>query len=160
MAGLLEMLYERGGKEDLYHLAEDLLMEVDDLFPIVDLAVLLGFATSKEGDVEISRPGIAFTEADIATRKRLFRGALLEHVTLIQQIRNALEKKVNRTMTLEFFRDILDEHMPAEEAQKQIDTALNWGRYAEIFTYDSENDTLFLNSTLASVGADEAGAAS
>jgi NitT/TauT family transport system ATP-binding protein len=36
MAGLLEFLNDRGGKEDLYHLAEELLMEVDDLFPIVD----------------------------------------------------------------------------------------------------------------------------
>src|SRR5580692_2073023 len=32
MAGLLEFLNDRGGREDLYHLAEELLMEVDDLF--------------------------------------------------------------------------------------------------------------------------------
>ena len=45
-------------------------------------------------------------------------------------------------MPLEFFRDILDEHLPEEEVQRQIETALNWGRYAEIFTYDSETDRL------------------
>jgi len=28
--------------------------------------------------------------------------------------------------------------------QSQIDTALNWGRYAEIFAYDSETDRLML----------------
>ena len=45
-------------------------------------------------------------------------------------------------MPLEFFRDVLDEHLPEEEVQRQIETVLNWGRYAEIFTYDSETDRL------------------
>jgi NitT/TauT family transport system ATP-binding protein len=142
MAGLLELLNDRGGKEDLYHLAEELLMEVDDLFPIVEEAVLLGFAKSHEGDVEITPAGKAFAEADIATRKNLFREAALAHVVLMQQIRSALEKKADGAMPLEFFRDVLDEHLPEEEVQRQIETVLNWGRYAEIFTYDSETDRL------------------
>ena len=48
-------------------------------------------------------------------------------------------------MPLEFFRDILDEHFSEDETQRQIDTALNWGRYADIFYYDSESDRLFLH---------------
>src|SRR5579871_1977210 len=51
IAGLIELLVDRGGKEDLYHLADELQMEVDDLLPIVEGAVLLGFATSDKGDV-------------------------------------------------------------------------------------------------------------
>ena len=34
IAGLLEILLDRGGRDDLYHLASELLMEVDDLLPI------------------------------------------------------------------------------------------------------------------------------
>jgi NitT/TauT family transport system ATP-binding protein len=145
MAGLLEFLNDRGGKEDLYHLAEELLMEVDDLFPIVDEAVMLGLADSTQGDVRITPAGKEFAEADIATRKKLFREALLCHITLIQQIQNALERKSDRAVPLEFFRDVLDEHLSQEDVQRQIETALNWGRYAEIFTYDSETDRLLLN---------------
>jgi len=145
MAGLLEFLTDRGGKEDLYHLAEELLMEVDDLFPIVNEAVMLGFADSKQGDVQITPAGKEFAEADITTRKKLFREAALSHVTLIQQIRNALERKSDRAVPLEFFRDVLDKHLSQEEAQRQLDTALNWGRYAEIFTYDSQTDRLLLD---------------
>jgi NitT/TauT family transport system ATP-binding protein len=145
LAGLLEFLNDRGGKEDMYHLAEELLMEVDDLFPIVDEAVMLGFAESTQGDVQITAPGKEFAEADITTRKKLFRHAVLSHVTLIQQIQKALERKSDRAVPLEFFRDILDEHLSQEDVQRQIDTALNWGRYAEIFTYDSETGRLLLN---------------
>jgi NitT/TauT family transport system ATP-binding protein len=156
MAGLLEFLNDRGGKEDLYHLAEELLMEVDDLFPIVDEAVMLGFADSTQGDVRITPAGKEFAEADIATRKKLFREALLCHVTLIQQIRNALERKSDRAVPLEFFRDVLDEHLSQEDVQRQIDTALNWGRYAEIFTYDSETDRLLLNEGSGTANSSEA----
>ncbi len=156
MAGLLEFLNERGGEEDLYHLAEELLMEVDDLFPIVDAAVLLGFADSKRGDVHITPAGKDFAEADIAARKRLFRAAVLSHVTLIQQIRNALERKSDRKLPLEFFRDILDEHLSSDDVQRQVDTALNWGRYAEIFTYDSETDRLLLDEASGATDSNQA----
>jgi len=150
MAGLLEFLNDRGGKEDLYHLADELLMEVDDLFPIVEEAVLLGFAQSREGDVELTPAGKAFAEADIANRKLLFREAALAHVVLMQQIRTALEKKSDGTIPLEFFRDVLDEHLPEEEARRQIETVLDWGRYAEIFNYDSETDRLLLHQPASS----------
>ena len=156
MAGLLEFLNDRGGKEDLYHLAEELLMEVDDLFPIVDEAVMLRFADSKQGEVQITPAGNKFAEADIATRKKLFREAVLGHVTLIQQIRNALERKSDRAVPLEFFRDVLDEHLSQEEVQRQLDTALNWGRYAEIFTYDSQTDRLLLDETSGLANSSEA----
>jgi len=156
MAGLLEFLNDRGGQEDLYHLADELLMEVDDLFPIVEEAVLLGFAQSREGDVEITPAGKAFAEADIATRKRLFREAALANVVLMQQIRSALEKKSDGTMPLEFFRDVLDEHLPEEEVQRQIETILDWGRYAEIFTYDSETDRLLSHQPASSANPDTA----
>jgi NitT/TauT family transport system ATP-binding protein len=57
---------------------------------------------------------------------------------------------------LEFFRDVLDEHLSQEDVQRQIDTALNWGRYAEIFTYDSETDRLLLNEASGTANSSEA----
>jgi NitT/TauT family transport system ATP-binding protein len=45
-------------------------------------------------------------------------------------------------MSDEFFRDILDEHFSDDEMQRQFDTAVNWGRYAEIFDYDRESGRL------------------
>jgi NitT/TauT family transport system ATP-binding protein len=144
VGGLLELLIDRGGEEDMYHIAEDLLLEIDDLLPIIETAALLGFATVREGDVVITQHGREFADADISTRKKLFREAALARVALLQQMKAALEKKSDHKMPLEFFRDILDEHFTAEDVQRQIETALNWGRYAEIFRYDSETDELSL----------------
>jgi NitT/TauT family transport system ATP-binding protein len=142
IAGLLELLADRGGDEDMYHLAEDLLLEVDDLLPIVEASTLLGFATAKEGDIKITPQGREFVEGDIPKRKILFREAALAHVALLQQMHTALSNKSGHTMPLEFFHDLLDERFPEAETVQQLDTALNWGRYAEIFTYEPESDTM------------------
>ncbi len=144
IAGLLELVNDRGGKEDLYHVADELHWEVNDLLPILEGATLLGFARTQKGDVEITEAGRAFANADIPTRKVFFRDAALAHATLLQQIRISLASKSDGAMPLEFFRDILDEHFSAEETQRQIETALNWGRYGEIFSYDAESDKLYL----------------
>src|ERR1700676_1886171 len=144
IAGLLGLLIDRGGEEDLYHIAEQLLLEVDDLLPIVEGATLLGFASAREGDVKITSEGRVFAEADISTRKSLFREAALGHVALLQKMKSALDSKSDHMMPLEFFHDILDEHFTETDVLEQIETALNWGRYAGIFSYDRESGTLRL----------------
>ena len=147
VAGLLELLKDRGGKEDLYHIADDLKMEVDDLLPFIEAATLLGFAKSASGDVEITAEGTAFADADISARKLLFRKALLNRAVLLQQMYSMLSCKSDHKVAVEFFRDVLDEHFPGPEVERQIETALNWGRYAEMFNYDSETETLSLLQT-------------
>jgi NitT/TauT family transport system ATP-binding protein len=145
IAGLLELLNDRGGRDDLYRVADELLLEVNDLLPITEAATLLDFARTEKGDVEITEKGREFSNADIPTRKVLFREAALAHATLLQQIRNGLASKSDGTMPLEFFRDILDEHFSEDETERQIETILTWGRYGEIFSYDSQSDRLSLH---------------
>jgi NitT/TauT family transport system ATP-binding protein len=144
IAGLMEVLLDSNGEEDLYHLAERLLMDVDDLLPIIDAAALLGFATVSQGDVKLTPEGKAFAEADIATRKTMFREAALARILLFQQIECILKAKSDHSITIELFRDVLDEHYPDNEVARQLETALHWGRYCEMFGYDSETEKLFL----------------
>jgi NitT/TauT family transport system ATP-binding protein len=146
ISGLLELLVDRGGSEDLYHVAEDLQLETDDLLPIIDAATLLGFAKAREGDVEVTPEGRTFATAAIPAQKALFREAALAHVPLLQKMRAALEKKSDRTMPLDFFHDLLDEHFSESSTSQQLETALDWGRYAEILTYDPETDRIHLHT--------------
>ncbi len=144
IAGLLEILIDRGGKDDLYGLADELGMEVSDLLPIIEACAMLDFIRVQEGDVEITPIGKAFAEADILTRKKLFKDAALQHVTLLRQIANSLRTKADRTLPDDFFSDILDEHFSSDEAERQLQTAIHWGRYAEIFDYDAKSGRLHL----------------
>jgi NitT/TauT family transport system ATP-binding protein len=142
MAGFLEILADHGGHEDLHQLSHQLSLEADDLLPIVDACVLLGFARVAEGDAEITEEGRAVAAADIQTRKQLVRKALLAHVPLLCQMNSALEAKADGTMPLEFFEDVLDEHFSDVETHRQLETAIQWGRYAELFDYDSATGRL------------------
>jgi NitT/TauT family transport system ATP-binding protein len=147
VAGLMELLHDRGGREDLFRLSEELVMDVEDLLPILEACALLGFARLTEGDVQITPQGVIFADADIQQRKILFRQAALEHVTILKQIDSILKRKSDHSIADEFFHDILDEHFAEDEVQRQFETAMNWGRYAEIFDYDREKGRLVQTET-------------
>ena len=143
VSGLLEILADTTGREDIYKLADELAFEIDDLLPTVEAAAMLGFVKVSEGDVEITAAGRIFVESDVLHRKELFRKAALENAVLIRQITRALEKKANHRLNDEFFHDILDEHFTEGETLLQLETAIVWGRFAELFDHDSKGKYFF-----------------
>jgi NitT/TauT family transport system ATP-binding protein len=144
MAGLLEIVADQGGRVDLRRLAEELSLEVDALLPTVDTAVLLELLRVDEGYAIITPEGQEFAGGDIQTRKKIFRKAALAHVPLLRQMEQSLKAKSDRTLPDEFFGDLLDEHFSEDEARRQLETAIQWGRYAEIFDYDAATGKLTL----------------
>ncbi|HLY66648.1 MAG TPA: nitrate/sulfonate/bicarbonate ABC transporter ATP-binding protein, partial [Chloroflexota bacterium] len=136
IAGLLELIIDLGGRTDIYRLADELAFEIDDLFPIVEAAQLLGFAKVEEGDAAITPEGRAYAQAEILQQKELFRQAALDHVLLLRQISRALANKSDHSVSEEFFLDMLDEQFSEDECNRQLETAINWGRYAELFDWD------------------------
>jgi NitT/TauT family transport system ATP-binding protein len=147
LAGLLELLSDRGGRDDLHRLAGDLQLEVDDLLPLVDAAVLLGFARVEEGDAVLIPEGEAFVEAPTLGRKELFRHALLARPSLVTRIHGALATKKNGRLSESFFLDLLEAHFSRSEARRQLDTAIDWGRYAELFGFEDDTDELFIETS-------------
>jgi len=144
MAGLLEILTDQGGRADLSKLADELSLELDALLPTVETAVLLGMLRVEEGDAVITPIGQEFAGANIQTRKTIFRKTALANVPLLRQMEQALKAKSNRTLSDEFFHDLLDEHFGEDESRRQLETAIQWGRYAEIFDYDAATGKLTL----------------
>jgi NitT/TauT family transport system ATP-binding protein len=144
IAGLLELLVDQSGRDDVYRLASQLHLEVDDLLPLTEAAALLEFASLKEGDVEITDEGRAFADADILTRKVLFRQAALKGVQLLRLIDQTLHAKSNHTIPIDFFEDVLDEYFSKKEVERQLDTVIEWGRYAEIFDYEPDSGRMIL----------------
>jgi NitT/TauT family transport system ATP-binding protein len=137
IAGLLELLIDYNGRADIYRLADDLAFEIDDLLPIVDAAQLLRFLTVEEGDAGITPAGREYADSEILLQKDLFRKAAVENVLLLRQITRALDTKSDHTVPEEFFLDMLDEQFSADETLRQLETAISWGRYAELFDFDA-----------------------
>lgn len=144
ISGLLEILDDRGGKEDLPALAEDLRLEVDDLLPAIDAAVLLGFATVAQGDVSLTEVGREFANAPVHRSHEIFHDQLLQNVPLMNTTLALLKSKRNQEISKEFVLDILDEHFSATETERQFDTLVDWGRYAQVLDYDSAQEKIYL----------------
>src|SRR5207253_1882258 len=70
------------GKADLPAIAQELRMEVDDLFPAAEALQLLRFAEVEGGDIRLTEAGLQFTREDTDDRKKLFARHLITYVPL------------------------------------------------------------------------------
>ena len=103
--------------------------------------------------LEITDAGREFARADIDTSKKLFGELIAERAPLIKAILRALNATDDGTLREGFFLDLLRRGFSAEEARRQLDIAIEWGRYGELFEYDAESGELVLGSDPARVGA-------
>jgi len=149
VAGLLELLEERQEK-DLYRLGQELLLEVDDILPIVEAAKLIEFLIIQEGDLYLTALGTQFIAGGIDERKKLVRTQILSNIRLVQQIHRMLQSKRNQRISEELILDILESHFSPQEAMRQLKTAIDWGRYAEIYSYDEPAGEIFLEAEVPS----------
>ena len=146
MAGLMETLFgpPYNGRADLPRLAESLQLEADELLPLGESLQLLQFAVLEEGDIQLTTAGRAFVNADTEERKRLFAAALRAHVPLVNMIRQVLDERWNHRASAVRFRDELEDHMSPDYAEDTLRSAIAWGRYAELFSYDEEAEQFSL----------------
>lgn len=148
LSGLVERLTEApyNGRADLPHLADEENLDVDELFPLIDFMQLLGWAHVSGGDIELTAPGRAYAAADMLPRKQMFADALLKHVPLAAHIRRVLDERPgHRAPAARFLRE-LEDHLSEEEADRVLETVINWGRHAEIFAYDYDDEVLSLEN--------------
>jgi NitT/TauT family transport system ATP-binding protein len=147
LAGLLEIVNAGDGRHDLPDLAELLSFEVDDLLPLTDAAEILGFAEVDNADLHLTPIGKQWVEADILTSKEIFAGQARQRAPLVRSIVRALETTNDGSLNERFFLDLLKRGFTQEDAREQLDTAIDWGRYGELFEYDADDHQLFLPPT-------------
>jgi len=144
VAGLLEKLVDEGGRVDLYRMGGDLVLELDDLLPIVEAGDLLGFIRVHEGDLLLTPLGRAYADATILARKAIIAGRVLR-LPVIGWIYEMLQRDDNGRVARDYFHDKLQADF-GDEAEEQLDIAISWGRQAELFAYDADTRELYLES--------------
>jgi NitT/TauT family transport system ATP-binding protein len=138
VTGLLELVNAQGGREDLYQIGRELQLEIDDLLPLVEAADLLDLAYTHEGDLVLTPQGRRFAEADVLEEKQIFREQALTRITILREIVNALEASPSHTLPEEYVMGLLERQFSEEEARVQFEMAVDWGRYAELFTFQED----------------------
>ncbi|HEV2625209.1 MAG TPA: nitrate/sulfonate/bicarbonate ABC transporter ATP-binding protein [Xanthobacteraceae bacterium] len=147
-AGLIETLAAApyNGRADLPVIADELHLEVDDLFPVADALQLLRLAEIEGGDIKLTDTGKQFAEMGTDDRKRLFQRQLLNCVPLAAHIRHVLQERANHMAPKSRFFDELEDHMSAEDVDLTLRAVIGWGRYGEVFAYDDDSGTFSLEN--------------
>src|SRR6267378_4085792 len=146
LSALIERLTEPpySGRADLPHLADEENLVLDELFPLIEFMQLLGWAQVSGGDIELTAGGRIYAAADMLPRKQMFADALVKYVPLAAHIRRVLDERPgHRAPATRFLRE-LEDHLSEEEAERVLETAITWGRHAEIFAYDYDDEVLSL----------------
>jgi NitT/TauT family transport system ATP-binding protein len=146
MTGLLESLAEPpfNGRADLPALAEATEVNDDALFHLIEGLRVLGFARVAAGDIFLTPSGKAFVEAEQAERKTIFAEHLLRTIPLASHIRRVLDERRDHRAPEDRFVQELEDYLTEDEAERVLEVAISWGRYAEIFDYDYNSGVLML----------------
>jgi NitT/TauT family transport system ATP-binding protein len=145
LAGLVEKLAAEGGHADLYRLSRELLLELDDLLPIVEAGELAGFVNVRESDLLITPLGQTYAEATILARKELIAGRILR-LPMISWIYETLQQDDNHRVAWSYFFDKLERDF-GDLTEQQLDIAIQWGRHAQLFAYDANAQELYLEDS-------------
>ncbi len=147
LTGLLEHLAEKpGDRDDIYRLTEELTLDSDHVLRLTETAELLGFVTVAKGDIELTPLGETFAEASILARKEIF-ASRIRRLPLVRWLIGMLQRAEKHSLKSEVVKVALELEFPPEEAGKQLETLIQWGRYAEILAYDDSDEEIYLEST-------------
>lgn len=143
LAGFVEKLASDGGTADIYRLGGELSLALDELLPIVEAGELLGLLRVHEGDLFLTPLGQAWADASILARRELVAGRILRQPT-VRWIYETLQADAGSGVDRDQFREVLAGEI-GDQAEEQLDIAINWGRYAKLFAYDDDTEELYLD---------------
>jgi NitT/TauT family transport system ATP-binding protein len=148
LVGLLDALSAPpyAGHADLPQLAESEHLSTDELVVLTEALQLLGFAQVGGGDIDLLPAGRSFAAADLLHRKQIFAEHSRRSIPLIAHIRKVLDERPGHSAPEGRFLAELEDHLSEEEAQRVLETVINWGRYAELFAYDYDSGILSLEN--------------
>jgi len=147
LTGLLEALAEKpGDRADIYQLVEELKVDSDHLLLLTEAAELMGFATVAQGDINLTSLGQTFVDASILARKEIF-ATRIRRLPMFRWLLNMLEKADKHALEWDVIQSALELDFVPEEAENQVEVAVNWGRYAELLAYDDGKATIYLETT-------------
>ncbi|HZV11573.1 MAG TPA: nitrate/sulfonate/bicarbonate ABC transporter ATP-binding protein [Candidatus Kapabacteria bacterium] len=142
--GLLELLHDEGGSADVFDIAEKTGKEFGVTLTVVKAAELLDFVDTPKQQVVFTELGKKFIDADVNERKKIVNQQLRTlriFLILTGMLQNAPEYTLEEDVLLEELALLL----PNENPEHLLNTAIQWGRYAELIGYNADMHNVYLD---------------
>lgn len=143
LLGFLEAVVGDGGRTDIFGLTQQMREEFGSVINVAKALEILEFVVTPEHEVVITPLGREMIDAEPERRKEIFRKQI-QRLALFRLLNDKLTESDH--VSEEDFKTEIHARFPYENADKMIDTIVDWGRYAEIFDFDA-NLKVFMKPT-------------
>ena len=142
--GLLEVLRDNGGQMDVFRL--DSLTDYDfgHTLAVVKAGEMLDLLDTPKNQVVLTPLGNQFLDADINGRKVIVNKQLQE-LAVFRFVLQILKEAQKHRLSEEVVLEELAVRLPTEDLDQLFKTIVGWGRFAELFGYSPEDQTLYLD---------------
>ena len=142
--GLMEVLRDRGGRADVFGL--DMVTEYDfgHTLSVIKAGEMLALLDTPRNNVALTVLGNKLLDKDINDRKPLINRQL-RTLNTFKFILKIVEECPNKRLTKDIILEELVMRLPTEDVEKLFETVVSWGRFAELFVYEVDTETLSLD---------------
>ena len=129
-------------------MATELKVHLDALLLFTETAELLGFATVAQVYITLTPLGETFAEASILARKEIF-ATRIRRLPMFKWLLSMLRVADKHQLEKDVISTALELDFTPDEATRQVEVAINWGRYAGLLAYDDTSATLYFETASA-----------
>ena len=142
--GLMEVVRDRGGQMDVFRL--DSLTDYDfgHTLAVVKAGEMLDFLDTPKNQVVLTPLGKQFLDADMNGRKVLLNQQI-QKLAVFRYVLQILKEAANQRLPEDVVEEELAVRLPTEDVPTLFKTIVSWGRFAELFGYSPENQTLYID---------------
>jgi NitT/TauT family transport system ATP-binding protein len=142
--GLLEVLRDNGGQMPVFKL--DSLTDYDfgHTLAVIKAGEMLELLDTPKNQVVLAPAGKQFLDADMNGRKTVLNKQL-QTLGLFRFVVQILSEAKEKRLPQEIVEEELIMRLPTEDIGQLFETLVSWGRFAELFGYSAEDQTLYLD---------------
>jgi NitT/TauT family transport system ATP-binding protein len=142
--GLLEVVANQGGRVDAFALAHTLRRDSVQILLMAKAAELLDLVDTPKNGIVMTDLGKRFIQGDVNLRKKILHDQL-GHLQIVKLLKQKLESEETFSIKKESASLLIQEWLPNESATQALDTLIQWTRYGELFGYNADTDTIYLD---------------
>jgi NitT/TauT family transport system ATP-binding protein len=144
LTGFMEFVAEIPSKAvNIFELPKELHVSADNLLRLTEAAEILGFVNIAEGDISLNPLGETFVEASINLRKEIY-AKRIQRLPLFHWVLQMLQNAEDKELKWDELKEALETEFTPKMSDKQLDIVIDWGRYAELISYEDREEKFTL----------------
>ncbi len=133
--GMIEHLHSRGGKQDVFHICDEMNRSFASIISVLKAAEMLGFIDTPGHMVVLEPLGNEFAEAGPERRRALWRDQLLT-LQLFRSVYEVVQRSPEHAIDRDFVLETIVTRMPYENYERIFNTFVRWSRFGDLFHYE------------------------